>query len=80
MTLQKQTILNSWLLGLAATAATGSVLFAWNTNAKLSVLMDHDAQHTTTEAKFQQKQDDLQISQFDIKTRITRLEDQIKTP
>ncbi len=79
MTLQKQTTLNSWLLGLAATAATGSALFAWNTNAKLSVLLDHDGQHTMEETRISIKQDNMQLKDEDFNTRVTRLEDKLKT-
>lgn len=77
---QKQTVLTNWLLGLITTIATGSFLFAWNTNTKLTVLMDHDTQHTTTETRLNLKQDNIQLSIEDVKTRLTHLEDKIKNP
>ena len=76
---EKQKALTNWLLGLATTAATASAVFAWDTNAKLSVLEDHDMQHSAVESHLYQKIDDLQISQFDTQTRITHLEDKVKT-
>lgn len=80
MTQQKQNVLTNWLLGLATVAATGSLGFAWNTNARLSVLLDHDGQHTTEETRLSLKQDNMQLKAEDLNTRITRLEDKIKTP
>lgn len=79
MTQQKQGVLTNWLLGLSTTIATAGFGVAWNTNAKMSVLLDHDGQHTATESRLNQKSDDLQIGQYDIKNRLTHLEDKIKT-
>ena len=80
MTQQKQNSLTNWLLGLSTTIAVASVGFAWDTNAKLSVLVDHDKQHATEEFRISLKQDNMQLKGEDFNTRITRLEDKIKNP
>jgi hypothetical protein len=79
MTQQKQTALTNWLLGLLTTIATGSFLFAWNTNAKLTTLVDHDMQKADQISRLTLKQDNMQISEYDLQTRVTHLEDKIKT-
>lgn len=78
MVQQKPNNLTNWLLGIATTAATGSFLFAWNTNAMLSVLKDHDIQHANAESVLTQKVNDLQISQYDMNGRLIKLETKIK--
>lgn len=74
MTQQKQNNLTNWLLGITTTVATGSFLFAWNTNAMLSVLKDHDAQHIEAESSINSKINDLQISKYDMNGRLIKLE------
>lgn len=76
---QKQNQLTNWLLGFITTISTGIFLFAWDTHAKLSILTDHDTQHTNIESRLNQKQDDTQLSIEDIKARVNELEYKNKT-
>lgn len=78
MTQQKQNALTNWLLGLLTMIISACFLFAWDTHAKVSILYDHDGQHTSTESRLNQKQDDIQLSIEDVKTRVTHLEDKTK--
>lgn len=79
MTQQKQNQLTNWLLGLIATIASAGFFGTWSAYAKLTVLIDHDTQHTSIEGQHAQKIDDLQINLYDTKTRVTQLEDKTKT-
>ncbi len=79
MTQQKQNQITNWLLGFTVTIASGGFLGAWSAYAKLTVLIDHDGQHTSAENSHSIKIDNLQLDQYDTKTRVTHLEDKIKT-
>jgi hypothetical protein len=78
MTQQKQTALSNWLLGLATVAATGSFGFAWNTNTRITILIERDREKTEQISVLQQKVNDIQIGEFSIKDRLSDLEEKIK--
>ena len=71
-------VLTNWLLGLATVAATGSMAFAWSTNIKLTVLEERDREKTEQISTLEGKVNNLEIGQYDARSRLVNLENKTK--
>lgn len=72
---QKNSALYSFLQWLATAAASGAFLFAWNTNARLAVLVERDQQNKITIERQQNIIANMQVDLHLLDTRVTRVED-----
>lgn len=71
-------VLTNWLLGLATVAATGSMAFAWSTNMKLTVLEERDREKTEQISNLEIKTNNLEIANYDTRSRLANLENKPK--
>lgn len=71
-------VLTNWLLGLATVAASGSFAFAWSTNMKIAILIERDREKTEQISGLQQKVNNMEIANYDIKNRLVNLENKPK--
>lgn len=72
------TLLTNWLLGLATVAATGSMAFAWSSNIKLTILEERDREKTGQISNLEIKTNNLEIANYDIRSRLVNLENKHK--
>lgn len=71
-------VLTNWLLGLATVAATGSMAFAWSSNIKLTILEERDREKTGQISNLEIKTNNLEIANYDIRSRLVNLENKHK--
>lgn len=62
------------LLSLCTALLVGTFVFAWDTNAKLTLLSDHDQTSKETQGRQQIEMNNMNLQLFDVKERVNTLE------